>query len=257
MKSDYETTIFEKEKETKKGNKFSCRISANRLAFGLLFIACAILIILDSVGVSLGFLSGIPAIKLIVGAMLAVWLISELIKLNISGIFFPVAFIFMLFEKYIAKWAGLEKSNIINNGLVVIAALLLTIGTDLITPRKKIFKINYGGEASKKKNAHNSALSSSTVYIDCSDFVYERVKNDLGACNVYFSNVEKYEGNGTLEIQNDLGATRIHVPSDWKIISSISNGLGAVSKPEDTGNGDKAIRIIGDNNLGAVSIVRV
>ncbi len=257
MKNDYETTIFEKDKETKNGNKFSCRISANRLAFGILFIACAILIILDSVGVSLGFFNGIPAITLIVGAMFAVWMISELIKLNISGIFFPAAFIFMLFEKYIAKWAGLEKSNIINNGLVVIAAFLLTIGTNMITPRKRIFKINHGGEASKKKNVHNSALSSSTVYIDCSDFIYEKVTNDLGACNVYFSNVEKYKGNGTLEIQNDLGATRIHIPSEWSIISSISNGLGAVSKPEDAGSGDKAIRIIGNNNLGAVSIVRV
>ncbi len=257
MSNDFETTIFKKEKETKNGNKFTCRVSADRIAFGLLFIACAVLIILDSVGVSLGFFSGVPAIKLIVGAMLAVWLISELIKLNISGIFFPAAFIFMLFEKYIAKWAGLEKSNIINNWLVILAALLLTIGIDLITPRKRIFKINRGGEASEKKNVHNSALSSSAVYIDCSDFVYEKVKNDLGSCNVYFSNVEKYEGNGTLEVQNDLGATRIHVPSEWKIISSISNDLGAVSKPEDTGSGDKTINIIGANNLGAVSIVRV
>ena len=257
MNNDFETTVFEKENETKNGNKFTCRISANRLAFGLLFIACAILIILDSVGVSLGFLSGIPAITLIVGAMIAVWMISELIKLNIPGIFFPAAFMFMLFEKYIAKWAGLEKSNIINNGLVVIAALLLTIGTNLITPRKNFFILKRDGNTSKKKNVHNSALSSSTVYIDCSDFVYEKVQNDLGSCNVYFSNVEKYDGNGTLEIQNDLGATRIHVPSDWKIISSIFNDLGAVSKPDDTENGDKAIRIIGANNLGAVSIVRV
>ncbi len=246
---------YEKDYVTKKGNTFHIKLSANRLVFGLLFIACAVCIILDAVGVSLGFLSGIPAWVMILTVINLIWLFDEIIKLKLSEIFFPIAFIFMLLEKYIAKWCGLEKSNIINNWLVFLCAILLCIGAKLITPKKKF---RFTKQFSKVKSHKSSCGTASTIYVDCaSDEDTVTVKNELGSCNVYFSNVESYEGNKTLYVENELGSMIIHVPSELRIASSISNELGSVTEPEDKGNGDKVIRITGTNELGSLRITRV
>ncbi len=250
---------YEKEYVTKKGNTFHFKLSANRLVFGLLFIACAVFIILDAVGVSIGFLSGIPAWVLILTAVNLVWLIDEIIKLKFTDVFFPIAFIFMLLEKYIAKWCGLGKENIINNWLVFLCALLLMIGTKCLTPKRKFFftkkKEHKLSGGSIHSNSHGSA---STVYVDCaSDEECVKVVNELGACNVYFSNVESYAGNKTLEVHNELGSMMIHVPSQWRIVSNITNELGSVSEPEDIGESDKLLRISGSNELGSLRITRV
>ncbi len=244
---------YEKDYVTKKGNTVHFKLSANRLVFGLLFIACAVLIILDAVGISLGFLSGIPAWVLILTVLNLIWLIDVIIKLKLSETFFPIAFIFMLLEKYIAKWCGLGKSNIINNWLVFLCALLLCIGAKLITPKRKFTK-----HFSKAANHKTSRGTASTIYVDCAaeeDTV--TVKNELGACNVYFSNVESYKGGMTLLVHNELGAMNINVPSEWNVVTNIVNELGAMTTPEGNESTGKTIFINGRNELGAVNIKRV
>lgn len=244
---------YEKDFETKKGKKVHFKLSVNRLAFGLLFIACAVLIILDAVGFSLGFLSGIPAWVLILTALNLVWLIDLIVKLKISEVFIPIAFIFMLLEKYIAGWCGLGKSNIINNWLVFLCALLLMIGAKLITPKNRFKK-----QFSKAGNHKTSRGTASTIYIDCAaeeDTV--TVRNELSACNVYFSNVESYKGGMTLLVHNELGAMNINVPSEWNVVTNIVNELGALTNPEGNECTGKTIFITGQNELGAVNIKRV
>ncbi len=244
---------YEKNFETKNGKTVHFRLSTNRVAFGLLFIACAVLIILDAVGISLGFLSGIPAWVLILTVLNLVWLIDIILKLKLSEVFFPCAFIFMLLEKYIAKWCGLEKSNIINNWLVLLCALLLTVGAKCLTPKRKFTK-----HFSKAANHKTSRGTASTIYVDCaSDDECIEIKNELGACNVYFSNAESYNGGMTLLIHNELGAMNINVPSEWNVVTNIENQLGAVTTPAENESTGKTLFINGLNELGAVNIKRV
>ena len=248
---------FNRDYETKKGNKVHFKLSANRIAFGLLFIACAVLIILDAVGFSLGFLSGIPAWVMILTALNLVWLIDLIVKLKISEVFFPIAFIFMLLEKYIAGWCGLGKSNIINNWLVFLCALLLMIGAKFLTPKRKFFSKKTQHIFSGPNVHSNSRGNASTVYVDCaSDDDAFVVKNEIGACNVYFSNAESYKGGMVLEVYNELGAMTIHVPKEWNIVTNIKNELGAVTASEEEGTTDKTIFINGKNELGSVRITR-
>ena len=120
MKESYEKTIYECEKTTKNGDKLKVKVKFNRIAFGLLLIACAVIIILDTAGIGLAFLSGVPSITLIIGALLLLWFLSDLVKLRISRSFFPLAFLFILFEKHIAGWLKLESENIMNNWFVLL-----------------------------------------------------------------------------------------------------------------------------------------
>lgn len=260
MKKEHETTLYESEKQAKKRNKLTVSVKPNKLAIGILLIVCAVVIILDAVGVGMGFLNDVPALTIILGALIVLWFMSELVKLKISGLFFPLAFLFMLFEKYIAKWAGLETDNIINNWLVLLIALLLCIGTSLILPPKKKYKtvncsFDSNNVSSSSKN-HNSQLGSSIIYIDCSTFNNERVTNELGSCQVFFSNIDQYADNGTLIVNNELGSMKINVPMGWRIDNGVSNEFGSVVWPSDKDEGDKTIHIIGGNELGSIVIQR-
>lgn len=257
MKYDYE---YERDFETKKGKTVHFKLSVNRIVSGLLLIACAAFIILDAVGISLGFLTGIPAWILILTVINLIWMIDGIVKHKFSEVFLPIAFIFMLLEKYIARWCGIENENFINNGLVFLAAILLMLGTKCLIPKRRFtFTKTYNNkqffDTNEDKHARGSA---STIYVDCgSDEETVTVRNELGACSVYFSDVESYKGNKTLCVHNELGAMTIHVPSELRIVSSISNELGSVSEPEDKGSGDKIIRITGSNELGSLRITRV
>ena len=240
------------------GSRFNVKF--NKVVFGLLLIACATLMVLDSFGIGLGFLSDVPAFALVIGAILILWLIDRIVRLRISQIFFPLAFLFMLFEKYIAQWISHGSDNIMNNWLVIFVALLLHAGTAMITPkrRNKGLKFTYNTKAEKteNENTHNASMGSSIIYIDCASFVSENIVNEMGSCQVYFTNIDQYVGGGTVNVTNELGSVKIHVPSGWRIESSISNEMGGCSEPQDKDVGDKSIVINCLNELGAINIVR-
>jgi predicted membrane protein len=181
----------------------------------------------------------------------------------------------MIIEKNIAKLCGFESENIIHNGLVLLAALLLTMGFGMLfsTKRRKRKKHGYtvtydinkdhgsddsddsDGEGKTRHFSAGGSLASHTVYVDCKNFCPSAVENNLGACVVYFENVEEYAGNKTLRIDNNLGAMTINVPSAWHVVTSIDNNLGDVKVPaNEAGEGAPALFIEGDNNLGAISI---
>ena len=215
------------------------------------------LIVLDAVGVSLGFIADIPAWVLIMTVLCGIWLIDALVKLKFHEIYFPLAFAFMFLEKNIAMWCGLKNKNIINNWLVFFVALLLMIGTRCLMPRKswisRLSEFKFGGDTENSSHANKS-----TVYVDCRD-CDDRISitNDLGECEVFFSNVDCYENSITLVVSNHLGAMTINVPFGFRIVSSIENELGAVNLPSDASSGDMTLYIEGKNELGSLKIVRV
>lgn len=247
-------------------NEWHFKIKINRLALGFLLVIAAVLITLDALKIKIVFFSGVSAIAIICGALLTAWAIAELVKLNIPNIVFPLAFLFMIFEKQIASLMGHNTKNLINNGLVFLIAILLHFGLKLIIPRRKRKKrINFGNGFTYEYDSNNSGLDSSNsnnlgskiVYIDCESFKKETIENNLGASQVYFSNTDQYEGNGILHIENNLGSVKVNVPSEWKIVTDVDNNLGSVSEPTDKSSGDKKLMIVVENQLGAVQIVRV
>ena len=89
-------------------NRFSFRKSG--VFWGVTLILSAVLIILDSIGIGLGFLSGVPVISIVLGIICLAWLIDELIKLKISHIFFPLAFGGLMPASELAKMMLIQVS---------------------------------------------------------------------------------------------------------------------------------------------------
>ena len=236
---------------------------SKKIFWGIFLIALAILMILDVFHVFAPLTARIGEISIwasLCGIVLLSFIINRLYKGKISQIFFPLAFIFMLFEKNISVLCGATTPNIINNWLVLLIALLFTAGFSLLFPsHRKNHHANiegYHGISSVKysKYAENS-LGHSVIYIDSASFSPNHVENNLGSCKVFFENPGAYTGNGTLYIENNLGSLTIYTPKGWYVKESMENNLGGVHIPQkDDG---LLLRIKGENNLGSVTVVYV
>ncbi len=232
-------------------------MKTSKIFFGILFIALAIGLILDAVGVMpliIGGIGEISVFKIILGLILIAMVFNLIFKLKIADIFFPLALLFMLFEGNIAYALKLQDDNIINNWLLLGCAALMSVGVAILSPKgRQSIIINLDKQGSKAKETN---IGSSVNYIDCEAFESEFFENDLGSCVIHFENVEKYQGNGTLIIENNLGSTTIFVPREWCVSADIDNSLGSVSWPNKSEmNPDgKKLKIKGENSLGAITI---
>ena len=207
------------------------------------------LIVLDA----LGIVPDVPFVKLALGVVCLAWFIKELFALKIHGTVFPLAFIFMLFEKEIGTYLGKEE-NFISNWLVLLAALLLSGGLGMIFGNIRIKKI--GGHHSPRHidgKVNKNRFSGKTFYIDCADFNYEVINNEFGASEIYFQNSDLYDG-GVLEINNKFGAVEVYVPSEWNVVCDVNSVFGAVEQDGVSASGGKTLTVKGQNRFGAIEI---
>lgn len=228
--------------------------NAWKIFWGLGFVLIAVVLILDALGVLAGIISPlgeVSIIALIGGLLLLACVLERIIKGKICEIFIPLSLIFMIFEKNIAHVLGFESNDIINNWLLFGCVCLMQLG----------FSILFSGiRRGKRRNRgdrvfeSSGSLGSSVKYINCDGFKYEEIENDLGSYTVYFDNVDKYEGGGVLEIDNNLGSMTINVPSGWHIKMDVENSLGGTSIPSENNYDGPILTIKGDNNLGSVSV---
>ena len=219
-----------------------------KILSGLCFLALAALLILDAFHIFDPFTERIGKVSVwaILGVIALVsFIIHRIAKGKISHIFIPLALVFMLIEHNIAFLCGADNSNLINNWVLLLIAVLLTIGFSLIFPHKYHWN----------KNHMSISSGSSTIYVDSATCAPDYVENNLGSTLVYFENPDAYLGNGSLYVENNLGAIKIHLPKAWCARVSVENNLGSVHAPKkDSGI---PITIKGENNLGSISIVYV
>lgn len=244
-------------------------MKATRIFWGFLSILAAVLLILNETDVVSPLISAVGEISvfaIILGLLLISYAISRLVKGKISEIFFPLAFIFMLFEDNISVMIGKNSEDLISNWLVLLVALLLSIGFSILFQKKERIHVscttefnddNGDGDDDDKEDKHvhaGGSLSSSNVYIDCSTMTPNHIENNLGACNVYFENLERYNGGATIYIENNLGAMTINVPATWKVSASIENSLGATNVPKADDTDRPVLFIRGENSLASLNI---
>lgn len=215
--------------------------------WGLMFIAAAVLIILDAADI----VPDLSLVKIVLGVIFGAWLVSEIVKLRVKGLFFPLAFIFMVFESEIGGYLGVGK-NIISNWIVLLSALLLTIGMHLITgsgrPRRRGFHVDAVVRSDK------NFLAGRSCYIDCDGFRYRVIENSFGAYEIYFQNTDAYEGGAVIEIDNNFGAIELYVPEEWNVVLDVKTVLGATELHGRANRDGKRLDIIGSTSFGVVEV---
>lgn len=226
--------------------------------WGVALIAVAVLLILNTVFTFMGMFDSFPVVSIILGAACLGWIVAAIARGPVAFIYYPIAFIFMLFEKNIAQLCnitdgtGAIMENFVSNWLVFLCATLLCIGTGFLTRSCKHRKFKKNIKHGER--VQSSKFSSSTKYIDCTTFSSETIEVNMGACEVYFENADSYAGGGNLNIDVNMGSLRIHIPAGWHITAIIENNFGNVRIPVGAVDG-KEININGDCNMGNIEVL--
>ena len=230
-----------------------------KIFWGLGFILAALLLIVDALGIIApleSFAGKISIFSIIAAFLLIAFMVSQLIYGRVYWIFFPIALIYILFEKNVATIAGLEKTNIIHHGIVITIAGLLTIGFVILFSSRKKKKRTSGVSfecSANKKDAENK-FGSSVIYVDCTDFTPCHIENNMGDCSVYFENIASYCGGKTIHVENNLGSICINVPRGWIVKSSIDTHLGGTGVETNEVGCGPLLYINGENKLGSISV---
>ena len=215
-----------------------------KIIYGVLLIAAAVLIILASLDMPLGFIGTVPVIDIALSALLVIFCIRAVTLRKYWRIPFYPAIIFMLLEEEIAGYLGRDDGNIISNWTVLLCAVLLAAGIGFIT--------------SHIHDSFSVKLSAQTRYIDGGTFTKEHIKVSLGSAEVHFENAESYKGDGVLDIDCSLGNLEIFVPSSWRLETDIKVDMGNVDVSAAAGGtvGGPLLTIKGTCDKGNVVIHR-
>lgn len=237
-------------------------MKAGKILWGIGFILLAVAIIISATGILKPLESSfgeVSIVSLVLAVLLLVFAVTRVICGKVGEIFLPLALIFILFEKNIAKACGLPSDNIINNWLVVCCAVLMWVGFSILFSRStKKSKHKSGREGHINREHTHSTMSSSSVYIDSSDFDEQNVSNNMGELTVRFENTDMYKGGGVLYLNNHLGSSTVEVPHEWRISMNVKNHLGDVNYPDiedhELAQDAPVVDIDVTNSLGEVSI---
>ncbi len=214
--------------------------------WGLVLILAAVLLILDNMGVSFG--EGISLWRIIGGVLLLAWLICEIVRLKFADIFFPIAFLLVLFRDPLISILNLNPDRVPQIWIIIVAAALLTTGFHIIFDRKKTVTVN-GHEVET-----GGRIGKETLYADAGNLDGFTIKDHLGAVELFFSKKDSYPGGGVISIYDNLGLITLHVPSEWNVVTQCSDNLGSISVPDHDSTGDKSITLDVHDNLGRVEV---
>ena len=217
--------------------------SKNSIFWGVVLVGAAVMLILQGVGVNLGY--GVSVWRIILGALCLAWLVDRIIERHFTEIFFPLAFIFLIFEAPIAHAIGRpeDQLDLISNWIVLAAALLLTIGL------KAIFTEREGRRSFDR-------LNSSTIYLDGGDLSNSDIHDHMGTVQAFITNKQEYQGGGSINIRDNMGTVKLHIPREWNVTVNAYDNMGRVNVPEQPDRVyDRTVELRIHDNMGTVDVI--
>jgi predicted membrane protein len=237
------------------------KFPVGRLFWALLFIAAALLLLLDAAGVTKELLPENLSLREVLLGAVGLWvLLWGCVKAEPFAIFFALAAEIILFDEFFLPQMGIMKERLAPTGVLLLAAFLLSVGVKMLQHifRQQRTERTHTERATFKKGwtgMSGKVSGSATRYFDCSAPFEGYVENNLGSMQVYFSNTTLYCGGSTVRVENNLGAVVLHVPEDWLIIAEMENNLGSVKiSPSAHADQNKKLYVRGENNLGSVQV---
>lgn len=217
-------------------------IAKNSIFWGIVLILTAVALILDNAGVSFG--DGFSVARIVGGIVLLAWIVSEIVRGKFNRVFFPLAFLFFLFEEPIAlNFLGRTKENtdLINNWIVILAALLLTVGFSILLRKSGLSPV--------------SSVSNRVFYVEASGLTDYKVRESVGKTEVYVTNRDRYEGNGQITVEENVGKVVLHLPRTWTVVLQKSDNLGSVQIPPQDADNELSITLAVHDNVGSVEVI--
>ena len=226
------------------------KISAGSIFWGLLLIGVAAVLILEGIGVGDVYGVSVPGIAL--GILLIIWGVYLCVKKKFYMIFLPLGLFYaFVVDKPLAKYIGhpnaAEGKGIIPWWIVVIAAVLLCIAFKVLFTKKNVVEF-HGGKT------ESGRLGTSTVYFDAADLNNATIRENVGTIVAYIANKEKYTGDGTVFIHENVGNIILHVPAEWLVVTDVSENLGKVIIPPQPEPTEQTLTIVIKENVGKINV---
>lgn len=215
-----------------------------RVFWGIAFILAAVALILS--GLKIGFFGGTVGITQIV---LGILLVAAVVKLIVDGkcelLPFPLAFLFMVFEKTIAYCLNREGS-LISNWLLLFAAALLSLGLSFLLR----------GSKKKVEVSRDGVFGSSALYFDAADLSSAVLHDIVGTTDAYVVNRRAYPGGGVIRVHDVCGKVKVHMPADWLVVTNREDCVGKIKIPaQEDRFYEKTITLAVSDCVGDVEVV--
>lgn len=235
-----------------------------RVLWGLLFILGAVFLLFSKTD----FIQGlrINVWNMLWTIILVSILLKNIVRLNYFGIFFPLAFLFVLYD-------GPLGITSITPVTVFGAAILLSIGCNMLFPRKEHpicyhrGQFNSEGEVNFDEVVHEDTheyimqevnFGSCVKYVNSDNFKNGHFECNFGALKIYFTNTIMQNSQATVSIENNFAGTEIYVPKNWMVVNQIHSTFGGVDeKGVHQPDGTHTLYLVGECNFGGINIIYI
>lgn len=234
---------------------------------GVLLISIAIFLILNQVGL---ITSHINAWSIVLGGFFIGILIRGIANRSFPGIFFPLAFLWIIFDEALGF-------NNISSWTVILIAVLLSIGFSYLFPQKyhgykhkdkKWEKYENGDKIGEyqgvvEESIENSVYCSNsfgaaTKYINSDNLECAKLECSFGEMKVYFDNAVIQNRSVELCVYVSFGSVELYVPREWNVMQSANVFAGSINeKNHNCSDGVPCVQLTGDVSFGAVTIIYV
>lgn len=243
----------------------------NSIFWGLMLIAIACYLILSQLHI---VTLAISITKLILGVIFVGTAINSIIEKSFGGLFFSLAFLWIIFD-------SVFKLPTVSTPVVLMIALLLTIGFSMLFP-KKHYNHNYSNEnkhiewddyedpdkTGKYQTVFNddtnesfcgsNRFGASAKYINTGNFKKANLDCSFGELKVYFDSAKIISDSAEICVRQSFGSTQLFIPKEWQIVQKVSVFAGAVEeRNHNKSNGSPVVYLTGEVKCGSVIITYV
>ncbi len=228
-----------------------------RIFWGALFILAGIFLIISK----LGFFPDVNIFSLLLTVFLVVIIVKSVLRLNFSGILFPMAFICIIYDKELGITA-------ITPWTVLMAALFGSIGLSMIF-HKHVKWGNYNHECEnyefEKINIEDesnvrfkNSFGASIKYINTDKFEQGYFECSFGAMKLYFDNVDMSNKSAIVRIDASFSGIELYIPKTWSVQDKTNVFLGSVSeKNRNNQITTNSLTLVGDISFSGVEIIYI
>lgn len=234
-----------------------------RILWGILFILGAFCLLFSKTD----FMQGlhINIWNLLWTIILISIFIKSVFRLNYFGIFFPIAFLCVIYH---------EPLGLTDIGPMTFfgAAILLSIGCNMIFPRREHRIGCNGGHYNSNDVSFDEVIDMDTneyvrqevnfgscvKYVNSDKFKGGRFECSFGAMKIYFTNTIMQDSQATVTIENSFGGTEIYVPKNWVVVNQIHSVFGGIEeKGVHQPDGTQTLYLTGECNFGGIEIIYI
>lgn len=236
-------------------------IRTGNVFWGLLLVLVAVFLIVNQ----LGFLEDVNVFSIVFAIFWVSVLIEGLTKRSFGKILFSLAFLFMIFDEQL----GIKG---VSNWSVLAAALLGTIGLNMIFKRKKhchFGRINMHSENHDTQNRGQNSLEGNQIffrtvmgsavkYVNSDNFESAFLESTFSEMKVFFEQALVQNGTANIELEVSFSDVELYFPKSWSVVNETNTVFGGLDENgRNDSTGTPVVTLTGNIKFSGVTIIYV